>query len=35
MLFDMMTGKPITQVPYERDYRAFLSRMGCDLQRER
>jgi hypothetical protein len=27
MLFDMMTGKPITQVPYERDYRAFLSRM--------
>jgi hypothetical protein len=27
MLFDMMTGNQIVQVPYQNDYRAFLSRM--------
>ena len=27
MLFDMMTGTEITRIPYERDYRLFMSRM--------
>ncbi len=28
MLFDMMNGKKIKSVPYERDYRQWLSRMS-------
>jgi len=27
MLFDMMTGKEVTRIPYEKDYRLFMSRM--------
>lgn len=27
MLFDMMTDKEITRIPYEKDYRLFVSRM--------
>jgi hypothetical protein len=27
MLNDLMTGKPITRVPYENDYHLFISRM--------
>jgi hypothetical protein len=30
MLFDMMTDKAITSVPYERDYRLSMSRMTPD-----
>jgi hypothetical protein len=28
MLVDMMTGKPITSVPYSREYRTLLARMS-------
>lgn len=28
MLIDMMTGKEVTRVPYEREYRDYLSRMS-------
>lgn len=27
MLYEMMTGKPITRIPYESDYRQFMARM--------
>jgi hypothetical protein len=30
MLFDMMSGKEITKIPYESDYRRFMSRMTTD-----
>ena len=30
MLFDMMTGKKITKIPFEKDYNLFMSRMAAD-----
>lgn len=27
MLIDLMTGKPITRMPYEKEYRSYLARM--------
>lgn len=30
MLVDMMTGTPITRVPYEQEYRRFMSRLTAD-----